>query len=421
MALDTKLHKKSSSQSRSGPDLDADRFFWSLPIEPRVPGRLESTLCQGHNGQVYLVYYEPAERIEGRRNHPIKIRVSDDRGRTWSEPRTLVDTSGKPVCGAHITMMRLKSGKLGLVYASHEVPEIRVGRDGGTEFRVSGDEGRTWSEPVVVEPRFGFVCSGHAIVHSSGRIILPMLRWLSPDPTGESESFIAPAFTYTWMCVSDDEGKTWQKSLSELFIGHYRTNYDFDESTPIELTDGRLLLHARTQLGRIYRSFSKDEGISWSFPEPLPFAAGNTPCSMRRIPATGDILLIWNQISRQEILSGYHRHRLSVAISRDEGQTWQNFKNLESLDDTTVVTPPPMNRLEVLEMWEDYGYYQPANTKRYHRAPGVLRICYPDATILGDEAIIVYDWGAGVLGDKLGTKLRAVPISWFYEAADTPE
>ncbi len=124
--------------------------------------------------------------------------------------------------------------------------------------------------------------------------------------------------------------------------------------------------------------------------------------------------MIWNQVSRTEILCGHHRHRLSCAVSRDDGRTWENFKNLESLDDVTEVPPTPLDRMEVMEQWEDYGYYQPANRERYHRAPGVMRICYPDVRFVGDEAVIVYDYGAGTLGEGvLGIKLRAVPISWL--------
>lgn len=121
-------------------------------------------------------------------------------------------------------------------------------------------------------------------------------------------------------------------------------------------------------------------------------------------------------MSRQEILCGLHRHRLTCAIFGDEGRTWENFKNLESLDDVAVVKPPPSDRLEAIEQWEDYGYYQPVNTARYHRAAGVLRIGYPDVLFVDDDAIIVYDHGVGTLGDGVGgIRQRIIPVSWFVE------
>jgi hypothetical protein len=391
------------------PKLDVDRHFRSYVLPPREKASLETTLCLGERGEVWCVYYEPTE------GSAIKRKVSRDAGRTWDQPETLVDLQGRPIVGNHITMLRLKSGRWGLVYATNHVPDGRTGRDGGTVFRTS-DDGRTWSEPVVVERRFGICCSGHAIVLSSGRVVVPVFKWISYDATGAAESSNAPSLSYSYSYVSDDEGTTWTQSLSELFVSHYRAAYDLEEPAVVELKDGRLLMHLRSQLGRMYRSVSHDQGVSWSRPEALPIAASYTPCILRRIPRTGDLLMIWNQISRMEILNGFHRHRLSCAISQDDGQTWTKVKNLESLDDEAVVKPPPADRFEVLEQWEDYGYYQPNNRSRYFRAPGVLRICYPDVVFIDDQSVIVYDYGSGTLGENIhGTKLRAVPIAWFYE------
>jgi len=326
------------------------------------------------------------------------------------------DAAGERIQGDHETVLRLASGKLGLVYSEHKLfPNGHPGRDGGSGmmFRDSTDEGRTWSDPVLVHPFHSLCCSGHAIVVASGRIVAPAFRWISNDVTGASESFNAPSVSYSFVVVSDDEGKTWQPSLSELFVSHYRAAYDLEEPTVVPLKDGRLYMDLRCQLGRRYRCHSEDDGISWSRPGPVHIASSYTPSIIRRMP-TGELLMVWNRISRAEILNGFHRHRLSCAISRDDAETWENFKNLESLDDETDIKPPPADRIEVIEQWEDYGYYQPSNTQRYHRSPGVLRICYPDVTFVGDEALICYDYGAGVLGDNChGTKLRAIPVDYL--------
>jgi len=326
------------------------------------------------------------------------------------------DRNGECIRGDHNTVLRLPDGDLGLVYSEQKLfPSGHPGRCGGSGmmFRRSSDEGRTWSDPVLVYPLHALCCAGHALVLSTGRILAPAFRWISHDATGASESFNAPSVSFSFAVFSDDLGESWQPSLSELFVSYYRAAYDLEEPTVVELPDARLLMDLRSQLGRRFRSYSSDQGLSWSRPEPLPIASSYTPSIIRRMP-TGDLLMIWNQISRQEILNGFHRHRLSTAVSRDQGATWENFKNLESLDDVTVVKPPPADRIEVLEQWEDYGYYQPSNTKRYHRSPGVLRICYPDVIFVGDEALICYDYGSGILTDQChGIKLRAIPVDYF--------
>ena len=393
------------------PSLVVDRYFHSYLTRPKFTGPQEATLYDARAGQLGCVYWDRSERL-------IKRKLSSDAGHTWSEAESMLDLQGKPLLNAatHITILHLKSGRYGMVHAASNVPAARLGRDGGSVFRTS-DDGLRWSDPLVVERRFGIVCSGHGIVLSSGRIVLPMFKWLSPDPTGASEQPNAPAsLSYSYAYVSDDEGQTWTESLSELFVNSQRAAYDLEEPTAVELKDGRLLMHLRSQLGRIYRSYSRDGGISWTRPEGLSIAASYTPSIVRRIPKTGDLVMIWNQIQRMEVVNGLHRHRLSIAISRDEGHTWTNFKNLESLDDQTVIVPPPADRIEVIEQWEDYGYYQPsAGRKRYTRAPGVLRICYPDIAFVGDQAVVVYDYGEGVLGPGVvGTKLRTFPIAWLY-------
>ncbi len=109
------------------------------------------------------------------------------------------------------------------------------------------------------------------------------------------------------------------------------------------------------------------------------------------------------------------RHRLSCAVSDGQGATWGNFKNLESLDDATVITPPPDQDTFSLQPYESYGYRQPQpGLKRYHRAPGILRICYPSVAFVGDEVAIAYDIGEGTLGDGVhGCRLRVIPTRWF--------
>ena len=47
-----------------------------------------------------------------------------------------------------------------------------------------------------------------------------------------------------------------------------------------------------------------------------------SPASIKRIPSTGDLLLVWNN-------SPSARFPLTTAISKDEGKTWEHLKNLD--------------------------------------------------------------------------------------------
>jgi predicted neuraminidase len=157
----------------------------------------------------------------------------------------------------------------------------------------------------------------------------------------------------------------------------------------VELRDGRVLMIIRTQLGRIYRSCSSDAGVTWSPAEPMDIISPEAPSSIARLPG-GELLLVWN--NDLEAAAGVRGRRtpLTCAISRDEGQTWENVKNLE--DDpqrafayTSIVFVGP---------------------------PGEAGRAAPD------RAIFTYYSAdpSGAKGARLySLKLKSVPLSWLYE------
>ena len=150
----------------------------------------------------------------------------------------------------------------------------------------------------------------------------------------------------TFVYYSDDEGETWQASR-ELVIWHkdgFGGIWPTDEPSLAELKDGRVLLFLRTTLGRVYHTVSNDRGSTWHLPEPTELPASYTPARLRRIPGTGDLLAIWNQVSRDEIRQGYGRGRLTLAISADDGKTWKNFKTLHASEGLENIAQLPLDR-----------------------------------------------------------------------------
>ena len=333
----------------------------------------------------------------------LMMRVSVDRGRTWGAAAPLKTAKGEGFRGNRTSPVRLRSGAIGLFYT--HVPHVRRGRDGPLRFRVSKDEGRTWSDGVFVNPTFAVQRNGTARVVAKGRIVAPVFIWLSSLAGGESESE-DNSTCFSWTYFSDNEGATWKSSESELLVRQNKGRdgyFSFEEPCIEELHDGRLLMFGRTELGRQFVSYSKDRGESWSEPQPGPLASAYAPALLARIAKTHDLLTIWNQVSPKEILSGLHRHRLSCAVSSDDGKTWKHFRNLESRDDMAHIEPPA---IKVYRM-ENYKY-----------AGGwPARICYPSVAFLEDEAIISYDYGEIDHNGKKGhaTRVVVVPIEWFYE------
>ena len=85
----------------------------------------------------------------------------------------------------------------------------------------------------------------------------------------------------------------------------------------------------RTDQGCQYRSLSADGGETWSPAEPTDIKSPVSPASVKRIPKTGDLLLVWNDHADVDDAHRGKRTPLNVAISRDEGQTWEHTRTLE--------------------------------------------------------------------------------------------
>ena len=102
-----------------------------------------------------------------------------------------------------------------------------------------------------------------------------------------------------------------------------------------ELKDGSLLAMMRTTLGKIYRSASKDRGETWSDGEATELPSPSAANCIKRIPETGDLVFLWNNATPEALAvpggRSYHypRNPLTAAISKDEGKTWTNLKDVE--------------------------------------------------------------------------------------------
>ena len=153
------------------------------------------------------------------------------------------------------------------------------------------------------------------------------------------------------------------------------------EPAAFERKDGSIMFLMRTALGKIYAAESSDGGetVSESYDTGLDSPAA--PCSAARVPATGDVVLVWNNAKPDEPGSGRPRTPLTAAVSRDDGRTWSNFKDIE-----------------------------PDTSRCY---------MYPVIVFDGDTALVLYSEGGYEGGpltwDDTSLKLARIPYQWFYE------
>ena len=362
-------------------------------------------------------------------------RRSSDQGKSWSEPRAF----GPGVRGDGL--VRLASGAILLTQQPPNLHKVHL-----PTLHVSRDEGNTWQTLPASFPRMfsGPNFFGDELVQTrSGRLIWPCSidfnpkfseflyenvqarsEWRGKVYQTEGHQHL-PEIYLTFIAYSDDEGQSWK-----LAEGYYKSplalwgwfdergipngyggHTSFGECTAAETRDGRVLVYGRSEVGRVVATYSDDNGITWHSPLPKDLANSGSPVRLRRIERNGDLMIVWNQVSHEEIRRGYRRGRLSAAISPDNGETWGHFKTLElsdGLEDIARVAPEyPIKmtraRDSVGRIPENYAYFHYANAKP-----------------AGDQVYIHYLRGSPALGiaeQGLGEQeevLRVYPLEWFY-------
>ncbi len=313
------------------------------PVGPQNPRNSEAAIIPLKDGALLLGWTE-FYAGDGADHGPARIsgKLSRDGGKTWGDKYTLVENDGG--CNVmEVNFLRTKDGRIALFYCQKN----SEGGDCRVMMRTSADEGATWGPAKQMSPdgKYTGLTNGRSIRLRSGRILLE--AWEGGD---------------SYCYLSDDDGETWRESQ------RVKPGDGSWEPAAIELKDGRVMMLMRTGLGGQYKSLSTDGGETWSTPVPTPLVGTAAPVSISRVPTTGDLLAVWNH---NPGASG--RNPFTAAVSKDEGETWEHFRNIEDRPD---------------DQW-----------------------AYPAVTWLNGQALLTYFNYAG----GLSLQLKILPAQWFYE------
>lgn len=333
---------------------DISTLLWKAT--KKNPRYTEGSIVERADGSLLFAVTEFHDSDSDFAKAHIVARVSQDGGRTWGPSRELQkNTGGLNVMS--VSLRRVGPEILMFYLQKNAVDDLDM------FVRRSDDEGETFGAPTLVtaDPGYHVINNDRITELSSGRLLVPAAS--TPD-IRKVNHLISHCY------ISDDGGRSWRNSKGQVDAPKRGAM----EPEVIELNDGRILMIIRTQLGYIGKSYSSDGGETWSKMETLGVRAPEAPSTLRRIPSTGDLLLIFNDTFTPGAGHGGKRTPLTAAISSDEGMTWKNVGNLESDASKTF--------------------------------------SYTSLIFVRDRAVMSY-WESGE-GRQLSCRFRSIPVSWFY-------
>lgn len=261
-----------------------------------------STLVKLNDGKIISAWFGGS----GEGGDDVRIRYAIYDGTEWGEVKEIETTDNvahwNPVlenCGSYIR----------LYYKVGVDTECWV-----TKYVDSFDNGATWTAPAeLVE---GDTSGGRGpvknknLVTSDGVIIAP-----ASTEQGDWKAFFD---------ISEDGGQTWTKTDYIEAVDENGELVQMIQPALWEDNDGGIHAMFRTKSGRIYRSDSADGGYTWSpaYATELKNNNSGIDCVMTD---NGWLWLAYNPIG----LNGL-RNRLVLAVSKDNGETWEDVTVLES-------------------------------------------------------------------------------------------
>ncbi|PYV11513.1 MAG: hypothetical protein DMG23_04135 [Acidobacteria bacterium] len=269
----------------------------SLPGYPSCHG---STLVELPSGELLAAWY--AGSTEGAED-TAELGARLPAGATsWSKPTVLADTPHKPDGNPVLHLDR--KGRVWLFYVTIEGLSCEPAWDRcRLKCRISTDAGRTFGQERILREELGWMDRNKPIYLTNGELLLP----LYDERDWSSHMFISP-----------DDGETWGKTQSIAAPGGNI------QPTVVELGDGSLLAFMRTgsPRRRLWKSTSGDNGRTWTPPSEIDLPNPNSACDMVRL-RNGHLVLVINNTPEG-------RTPLTVALSTDEGRTWNHRRNLET-------------------------------------------------------------------------------------------
>lgn len=350
---------------------DTPQVALTLAPSKENPRNSEGDFVALKDGRILFIYTHFTGGGSDHATAHLASRVSSDGGKTWSDKdKTVMENDGEQNIMS-VSLLRLQDGRIALFYLRKN-----SNADCRPVIHFSTDEGESWSAPTLIigDQEIGYyvVNNDRLVQLADGRLIFPASQHNNPS----MEKFSPYSTVHCY--ISDDNAKTWRRgkgSQDGTQAEGKRTM--LQEPGLVELKDGRLMMWARTDGGSQFACHSKDRGETWSTFEPSSLLSPVSPASIERLPKTKDLVAVWNDHSKIPKELRGKRTPLSIALSKDDGKTWQPARTLYDLPT---------------------GWY-----------------CYTAIDFVGDDILLGHCAG-GIAAEGSGlnvTKITRVPVKWL--------
>jgi predicted neuraminidase len=280
--------------------------------------------------------------MEGMPDISIHMSVLNETIQQWSPATVLVDDRSRSE--QNPLLYTAPDGKVWLLYTS----QLSGNQDTSVvRRRLSDDGGKTFGPAETMIADAGTFIRQPIVILANGDLLLPVFKCRIAQGekwSGHNDN----AGVYR----SSDGGKSWRFSEVPGSLGCVHMNI-------VSVTDTYLVAFYRSRWADfIYRTESRDGGVTWQVPSPTPLPNNNSSIQCTRLSdgrlavvynhssaanATGRRTSLYDEIDdgeagaqtpppERQAFWGAPRAPLSLAFSSDHGVTWQDRQDIDTSD-----------------------------------------------------------------------------------------
>jgi predicted neuraminidase len=314
-----------------------------FPVEMTLPESgiqsHASNLLILSNGDILCTWFSGTQ--EGMGDISIYLSRRDRTTKQWTPPEKMSDNPGRS--DQNPMFFSAPNGDIWLLFTT---------QDGGNQdtaiikYRVSKDQGHTWSNeaPLFADAdKVGLFIRQEMMVTDAGEWVLPIFHCVIKHDGKPWDG----SYDYSAVLVTKNQGKTWDEYVVPDSLGCVHMNIG-------RLKNGQYIAFFRSRWAdNIYRSQSKD-CKHWSAPIKTVLPNNNSSIQFT-VLKNGDLVMAFNNSSRKDATVrrtslysegleskdapeeagegkrafwGAPRAPMTVAVSTDNGQSWQFQRNV---------------------------------------------------------------------------------------------